>query len=79
MSLLEDWEKLNRIVEEAERKKSRAEGALEQMEARLKSEFGLGLKDVEKELTGLEKEGNKLEKEFAPKLSAFLQKYEDKL
>ena len=79
MATVEEWQMLNKSLEDAERRKAKADGALEQLLARLKSEFDLGSPEkAEERIKELEKEEQKLEKQLKPKLDSFLQKYGDR-
>jgi len=80
MATVEEWQTLNKALEDAERRKSKTEGALEQLLARLKSEFDLGSpKEAEERIKELEKEEQKMERELKPKMEHFMKMYGDRM
>jgi predicted transcriptional regulator len=69
---LERYKQLSDKVEKLQRDHDRAEGALSQLMARLKSEFGCDtLADAERKLKKLDKEASVKEKEFYEAMDEF--------
>lgn len=72
MSVLKKYMKLKRRVEQAQQKADKADGALEQVMKRLKTEFGVStLSEAEKKLTVTKKQAEKLQIEFTDRVEKF--------
>lgn len=80
MSKIKDYLKLKKQVEQAKAQADKAEGALEQLFKTLKKDYGVNnLEGAKKKQKTLEKELNKLQKQFDNAYEEFKEKWGDKL
>jgi chromosome segregation ATPase len=77
---LQEFARLKDELESLKRRAARAQGALEQLKARLREEFGIGTLKAARTLLGeLEAERADLEKRYAAGRAAFREEYGDLL
>jgi len=77
---LREFQRLSDKLEALKRQADRAEGAKAQLAEQLKKDFGVdSLADAKKLLRKLEKEGEKLDREYREALKTFDDKWGDKL
>jgi predicted transcriptional regulator len=68
MDAIEHWESLKRKVERLKDEASRRQGSLESLVRRLREEYGVSVKEAEKEVVTLEKKVARLERECGEKV-----------
>lgn len=77
MSVLEDYTKLKKSVDEAQQQADRASGALDGVKGRLKKEFGCNsLKSAKTKLAALEKEEETKREELGVAIEEFEEAWE---
>ena len=79
MTLLEEFNRLKKDVEQSQRDHDRAAGALDQVMKRLKTEFDCKtIKEAEEKKEQLQKESEVLRGEFEFKLEKLKEEFQDK-
>lgn len=68
MDALEEWDALKRKLARVREEESRREGSIEEMERRLKEEYGVNVKQAEREAATLAKKVERLERELEQKV-----------